>query len=51
MITNVKGPKEERKVTIRQDAKFISFIELWEELFDIDLYGYRIKFRQLETNK
>lgn len=51
MTTNVKGPNEERKVTIRLEAKFIGFIELWEELFDLDLYAYRLKFFDKTTNK
>jgi len=29
----------------------MSYIELWEELFDLDLYAYRLKFVDRNTQR
>ncbi len=34
---------------MRLNAKLIGFIELYEELFGIDLYAYKIKFFDMST--
>ena len=36
---------------MRLNAKLLNFIELYEELFDIDLYAYKLKFFDANTGK
>jgi hypothetical protein len=51
MTTNLKGDKFPKKIDMRLNSKFVNFIELYEEIFDIDLYAYKLKFMDRATNK
>lgn len=49
MITNITGEEHKKIIDMRLGAKLIGFIELYEELFGIDLYAYKIKFIDRNT--
>jgi hypothetical protein len=49
MITNIGGEENKKTIEMRLNAKLIGFIELYEELFGIDLYAYKIKFFDMST--
>jgi len=51
MITNITGEDKKKTIEMRANAKFINFIELYEEIFDIDLYAYKLKFYDKNTGK
>jgi hypothetical protein len=45
MTTNITAPDMRRKFLIYADVPLRKYIELYEQVFDIDLYAYRIWFR------
>lgn len=49
LITNITGEENKKVIDMRLNAKLIGFIELYEELFGIDLYAYRMKFIDRNT--
>lgn len=51
MLTNITGEDKKKTIEMRGNAKFINFIELYEEIFDIDLYAYKLKFYDKNTGK
>ncbi len=44
MVSNVKGDECMRKLNFRNHHNFDAFLELYEEIFDLDLYAYRVRF-------
>lgn len=44
MTTNLRGDEVKKIIEMRPSARLNNFIELYEELFEIDLYAYRIRF-------
>ena len=51
MITNITGEDKKKNIEMRANTKFINFIELYEEIFSIDLYAYKLKFYDKNTGK
>lgn len=51
LSTNINSPPIKRILEMRPNARFLQFIELYEEIFDIDLYGYKLKFIETDTRK
>lgn len=45
MTTNVTPKNMKRKFEIYPDVPLNKYIELYEQVFDIDLYAYRVSFR------
>ena len=51
MITNIRGQQNKKVLEMRLNARLLTFIQLYEELFEIDLYAYKIKFIDCNTGK
>lgn len=51
MVTNLRGEEAKKSIEMRLNSQLLNFIELYEELFEIDLYAYRIKFIDKNTGK
>lgn len=51
MVTNLRGEEVKKVIDMRLNSRLLNFIELYEELFEIDLYAYRIKFIDKNTGK
>lgn len=51
MVTNLRGEEVRKTIDMRLNSRLINFIELYEELFEIDLYAYRIKFIDKNNGK
>ncbi len=49
MTTNINGQAVKKTLLMRVNAKLIGFIELYEEIFGIDLHVYRLKFIDRNT--
>lgn len=45
MTTNVTSKSMKRKFEIYPDVPLNKYIELYEQVFDIDLYAYRVTFK------
>lgn len=46
MNTNITPKQKQRVFKIYPDAPLNKFIELYEQVFDIDLYAYRVSFQE-----
>ena len=51
MMTNIRGDEVRKVIDMRLNARLIAFIELYEELFEIDLYAYKLKFIDCNTGR
>ena len=51
MITNVRGDQLKKVIEMRLNARLMAFIELYEEIFEIDLYAYKLKFIDSNTGR
>jgi hypothetical protein len=51
MVTNLRGEEVRKSIDMRLNSRLLNFIELYEELFEVDLYAYRIKFIDKNTGK
>lgn len=51
MTTNIRGDEVKKTIDMRLNSRLLNFIELYEELFEIDLYAYRLKFIDKNTGK
>lgn len=51
LTTNLRGEEVRKSVDMRLNSRLLNFIELYEELFEIDLYAYRLKFIDRNTGK
>jgi len=50
LVTNLRKGIE-KKIEMRANSQLINFIELYEEIFDIDLYAYKLKFFDNNSKK
>ena len=50
LLTNLHKDKKS-SIEMRLGARFDDFIELFEEIFEVDLYGYRLKFLDKSTGR
>lgn len=44
MTTNITEENKKRKFQIYPDVPLNKYLELYEQVFDIDLYAYRVSF-------
>jgi len=51
MMTNIRGDDVKKSIEMRLNARLVAFIELYEELFEIDLYAYKLKFVDCNTGR
>lgn len=51
LTTNLRGEEVRKSIDMRLNSRLLNFIELYEELFEIDLYAYRLKFIDRNTGK
>ena len=51
LVANLRGEEVKKVIDMRLNSRLLNFIELYEELFEIDLYAYRIKFIDKNTGK
>lgn len=45
MTTNITPPEMRRKFQVYPDIQLNKYIELYEQVFNIDLYAYRVGFK------
>jgi hypothetical protein len=45
MATNITTPEMSRKFQVYPDIPLNKYIELYEQVFSIDLYAYRVGFK------
>ena len=51
LITNIRGDSMKKVVEMRLSARLMAFVELYEEIFEIDLYAYKLKFMDCNTGR
>lgn len=51
MITNIRGDQVKKVIDMRLNARLMAFIELYEQIFEIDLYAYKMKFIDRNTGR
>lgn len=50
MTTNITPAEMKRKFLIYSDIPLMKYLELYEQVFDIDLYAYRVSFKSQSMN-